>query len=49
MSENRGSAAWAGADVVNVHEGAIARSGRFKLDAPLDVSGDQGAAVDALS
>ncbi len=49
MSENRGSAAWAGADVVNVHEGAIARSGRFKLVAPFDVSGDQGAAVDALS
>ena len=49
MSENRGSAAWAGADVVNVHEGAIARSGRFKLAAPFDVSGDQGAAVDALS
>ena len=49
MSENRGSAAWAGADVVNVHEGAIARSGRFKLVAPFDVSGDQGAAVDTLS
>ncbi len=49
MSENRADASWAGDDVVNVHQGAVARRRDFKVVAPFDVSGDQGAAIEALS
>ena len=49
MSENRGGAAWAGEDVVNVHQGAVLKNRSFKVVAPFDVSGDQGQAIDALS
>ena len=49
MSENRGGSAWAGEDVVNVHQGAVLKNRSFKVVAPFDVSGDQGQAIDALS
>ena len=49
MSENRADASWAGDEVVNVHQGAVARRRDFKVVAPFDVSGDQGQAIEALS
>ena len=46
MSENRGGAAWAGEDVVNVHQGAVLKNRSFKVVAPFDVSGDDRRALE---